>query len=69
MQGFRRFNQACENLGKQVPNWLFCLIAAGFFSAWIVTLFLPPPFNPVLLIIPAVVITLGVLNRIYPQRK
>lgn len=58
-----------KTLGKQVPTWIFCLIAAGLFSAWIVTLFIPPPFNPVFLIIPAVVITLGVLNRIYPQRK
>lgn len=69
MQWFQRFNQACEHLGKRVPTWLFCLIAAGLFIAWIITLFVPPSFNPVLLTIPALVITLGVLNRIYPERK
>ena len=74
MQWFKRFNQACERFGKRIPTWLFGLVAAGFFIcllfiAWLITLFIPIPFNPVLLMIPAVVITMGVLNRLYPSKE
>ncbi|WP_282363711.1 MULTISPECIES: hypothetical protein [Pseudomonas] len=69
MQWFKRFNQACERFGKRIPTWVFGLVAAGFFIAWLITLFIPIPFNPVLLMIPAVVITMGVLNRLYPSKE
>ncbi|KMN23442.1 hypothetical protein [Pseudomonas helleri] len=69
MQWFKRFNQACERVGKRIPTWLFGLVAAGFFIAWLITLLIPVSFNPVLLMIPAVVITMGVLNRLYPSKE
>ncbi|MCU1726106.1 hypothetical protein NTD86_03775 [Pseudomonas sp. 7P_10.2_Bac1] len=69
MQWFKRFNQACERFGKRIPTWLFGLVAAGFFIAWLFMLFTPIPFNPVLLMTPAVVITMGVLNRLYPSKE
>ncbi|WP_407728793.1 hypothetical protein ACJJU9_14175 [Pseudomonas helleri] len=69
MQWFKRFNQACERFGKRFPTWLFGLVAAGFFIAWLITLLIPVSFNPVLLMIPAVVITMGVLNRLYPSKE
>ena len=69
MQWFKRFNQACERFGKRIPTWVFGLVAAGFFIAWLTTLFIPIPFNPVLLMIPALVITMGVLNRLYPSKE
>lgn len=69
MQWFKRFNQACERFGKRIPTWLFGLVAAGFFIAWLITLLIPVSFNPVLLMIPAVVITMGVLNRLYPSKE
>ena len=69
MQWFKRFNQACERFGKRIPTWLFGLVAAAFFIAWLTTLLIPIPFNPVLLMIPAVVITMGVLNRLYPSKE
>ena len=69
MQWFKRFTQACERFGKRIPTWLFGLVAAGFFIAWLITLLIPVSFNPVLLMIPAVVITMGVLNRLYPSKE
>ena len=69
MQWFKRFNQACERFGKRIPTWLFGLVAAGFFIACLITLLIPVSFNPVLLMIPAVVITMGVLNRLYPSKE
>ncbi|MGP4955046.1 hypothetical protein [Pseudomonas helleri] len=69
MQWFKRFNQACERVGKRIPTWVFGLVAAGFFIAWLITLLIPVSFNPVLLMIPAVVITMGVLNRLYPSKE
>ena len=69
MQWFKRFNQACEDLGRRIPTWFFCLVAAGFYIACLISLFAPAPFNPVLLMIPAVVISLGVLNRLYPPKE